>query len=67
VLKPTVGDVVVFWRESPQGWKGHVGIFIAQDTNIIYALAGNHNNAIDISAYPRDQLLGYRSLKKLQP
>jgi uncharacterized protein (TIGR02594 family) len=66
VLKPTIGDVVVFWRESPTGWKGHVGLFIAQDFNIIYTLGGNQSNALSISAYPRDQLLGYRQLKKIQ-
>ena len=65
VLKPQMGDIVVFWRESYTSWKGHVAIYIAQDINIIYALSGNHNNAIDIAAYPRDQVLGYRSLRKL--
>jgi hypothetical protein len=27
VAYPEPGDIVVFWRESPQSWKGHVGIF----------------------------------------
>lgn len=67
VLRPEIGDVVIFWRESPDSWKGHVGLFIAQDKNIIYTLGGNQGNAINIQAYPRDQLLGYRKLKKLQP
>lgn len=66
VLKPEVGDVVVFWRESPQSWKGHVGLYIAQDNNIVYTLGGNQNNSISISAYPKDQLLGYRKLKPLK-
>lgn len=66
VLKPTIGDIVVFWRESPQSWKGHVGIFIAQDLNIIYTLGGNQGNQICISGYPKDQLLGYRKLKKIK-
>jgi len=63
VLKPKLGDVVVFWRESPSSWKGHVGLFIAQDLNIIYVLGGNQNNSLSIAAYPRDQVLGYRELK----
>lgn len=67
VLKPSLGDVVIFWRESISSWKGHVGLFIAQDLNIIYCLGGNQNNQLSISAYPRDQLLGVRQLKKLQP
>lgn len=66
VLKPQLGDVVVFWRESPQSWKGHVGLFIAQDNNIVYVLGGNQNNGINISAYPRDQLLGFRRLRKFE-
>lgn len=66
VLRPTIGDVVVFWRESPSSWKGHVGLFIAQDNNIIYVLGGNQSNQISIAGYPKDQLLGYRQLKKTQ-
>ncbi len=67
VLKPQIGDIVVFWRESPSSWKGHVGIFISKDLNSIYTLGGNQNNSILISAYSQDTLLGYRQLKKLQP
>ena len=26
--RPEPGDIVVFWRESPQSWKGHVGFFL---------------------------------------
>jgi uncharacterized protein (TIGR02594 family) len=66
VLKPTIGDIVIFWRESPTSWKGHVAIFIAQDLNIIYCLGGNQGNQISIAGYPKDQLLGYRRLKKIQ-
>lgn len=66
VLKPQLGDIVVFWRESPQSWKGHVGIFIAQDGNIIYTLGGNQGGAISIAGYPKDQLLGYRKINKIQ-
>lgn len=66
VLKPQIGNVVIFWRESPQSWKGHVGIFIAQDINIIYVLGGNQGNSLSIAGYPRDQLLGYRELRKLK-
>ena len=64
ILKPSLGDIVVFWRESPSSWRGHVGLFIAQDMNIVYVLGGNQGNQIGISAYPRDQVLGYRQLRK---
>ena len=33
---PQKGDIVVFWRESPQSWKGHVAFFIRETNNWIY-------------------------------
>jgi uncharacterized protein (TIGR02594 family) len=59
---PEIGDVVVFWRESKDSWKGHVGIFIRKTDNLIYVLGGNQNNQVKISAYPDNRLLGYRRL-----
>lgn len=64
VLKPTMGDVVVFWRESPQSWKGHVGLFITWDDKYIWTLGGNQNNMLSIAPYARERLLGFRALKK---
>lgn len=63
--KPEPGDVVVYWRDSPQSWKGHVGIFLgySKDLTRIYTLGGNQNNTVSISAYGADQLLGFRRLK----
>lgn len=65
VLKPSLGDIVVFWRESQTSWKGHVGLFINWDENNIWVLGGNQGNMINISAYPRERLLGFRQAKKL--
>ena len=61
---PEVGDVVIFWRESPKSWKGHVGIYInhSSDGKYIYCLGGNQGNMVCIKAYPANQLLGYRRL-----
>jgi uncharacterized protein (TIGR02594 family) len=64
VLKPTMGDVVVLWRESPSSWKGHVGLFVAWDDKYVWVLGGNTHNMIYISPYPRERLLGFRQLKK---
>jgi uncharacterized protein (TIGR02594 family) len=64
ILKPTLGDIVVFWRESASSWKGHVALFVAQDLNLIYCLGGNQGNSLSISAYPRDQVLGYRQIRR---
>lgn len=62
VQNPLIGDLVVFWREDPNSWKGHVGIFINQDEGHIYCLGGNQDNQVKISKYPKYRLLGYRRL-----
>lgn len=65
VLKPEIGDIVVLWRDDPHSWKGHVGLFISYNNNEVYILAGNQNNEINITAFPRERILGFRRLKKI--
>jgi uncharacterized protein (TIGR02594 family) len=65
VLKPSLGDIVVLWRDSPASWKGHVGLFITQDIDKVYILGGNQGDAINITAYPRDRVLGFRQVHKI--
>lgn len=60
VSKPTVGDIVILWRETPDSWKGHVGFFISQTGNVIWVLGGNQNNSVCIKAYPVGRVLEYR-------
>ncbi len=60
--KPQIGDVVIFWRDNPKSWKGHVAFFIRETKNWIYVLGGNQNNQVKISAYPKKRLLEYRRL-----
>lgn len=62
---PHVGDVAVFWRESPTSWKGHVGIYINEDENNIFVLGGNQSNMVTIRPYSKTRLLGYRRLNKV--
>ena len=45
---PCLGDVVVFWREGPKRWRGHVGFFIAGRNGFIYILGGNQKNAVNV-------------------
>ena len=60
---PVPGDIVVFWREKPESWKGHVGIFIGYNEHgNIYCLGGNQDNEVDISVYYKERVLGYRRL-----
>lgn len=64
VLDPEPGDVVVFWRTSPQSWQGHVGIFMgfSYDLERIYCLGGNQGNQVSITAYSQEKFLGFRRL-----
>lgn len=64
VTQPQLGDVVVFWRENPKSWKGHVAFYIREDESNIYVLGGNQNNQVNIAPYPKSRLLEYRRLKK---
>jgi uncharacterized protein (TIGR02594 family) len=62
-LYPEIGNVVVFWREKKESWKGHVGLFMGYTVNgDIYCLGGNQNNEVNISVYPKLKLLGFRIL-----
>ena len=58
------GDVVVFWRGSKKGWKGHVAFYSHHDDENIYVLGGNQGNKVSVAPYPRDRLLGVRTLKQ---
>lgn len=59
---PQIGDVVVFWRESIDSWKGHVGLYIREDEKNIWVLGGNQKNQVSIAPYPKSRLLGYRRI-----
>lgn len=59
---PVYGDIVVFWRESPKSWKGHVAFFIRETKNWVYVLGGNQNNQVNIKAYRKNRVLQYRCL-----
>lgn len=64
VNSPEPGDIVVFWRESPQSWKGHVAIFlgISPDRKRVYCLGGNQGNRVSVSAYRINTVLSYQRL-----
>ena len=65
ITEPELGDVVIFWREKEDSWKGHVGVFIRKKNNIIWVLGGNQGNMLRISAYSKKRVLGYRRLNKI--
>jgi len=56
---PTLGAVVVFWRGSRNGWKGHVGFYDGEDATHIHCLGGNQSNKVSIARISKSRLLGY--------
>jgi uncharacterized protein (TIGR02594 family) len=60
VEAPSLGDIVVYWREDPNSWKGHVGIYCNQIQDRIYTLGGNQNDMVCIKPYLDYRLLEYR-------
>ncbi|MCW8843355.1 MAG: TIGR02594 family protein [Rhodobacteraceae bacterium] len=58
------GDVVVFWRESPESWKGHVGFFVSEDSSgDIHVLGGNQGDAVSVEPYSDERFLSVRRAK----
>lgn len=61
------GDIVVFWRGSREGWKGHVGFFVRATPSSIEVLGGNQSDAVNIKRYPKSKLLGVRRVGNVAP
>ena len=58
--KPVRGSVLVFWRGSKKGWKGHVGFYSSEDNSTYHVLGGNQSNSVSIARISKDRLLGAR-------
>ncbi|MBB3454726.1 uncharacterized protein (TIGR02594 family) [Rhizobium sp. BK313] len=55
------GDIVVFWREAPNSWKGHVAFLVTWDGERPFVLGGNQGNKICVDdPYPFSQILSVR-------
>lgn len=59
---PVLGDIVVLWRIARSGPYGHVGFFVKETNGYVYLLAGNQSNTVNITAYDKTYLLGYRHI-----
>ena len=57
---PSLGSVLVFWRGSKAGWKGHVGFYAGEDSNAYHVLGGNQSNKVCITRIAMGRLLGAR-------
>ncbi len=60
VETPGLGDVLVFWRGSREGRKGHVGLYIAEDAEYYHVLGGNQGNQVSIKRLDKDRFLEAR-------
>jgi len=65
ISSPEPGDIVIFWRESPHSWKGHVAIFLGfnKTSSRVYCLGGNQGDAVSISDYDAKKVLAYQRLE----
>lgn len=62
---PMPGDIVVYWRGTPNGWQGHCGIFLKRNQNgSIITLGGNQNDEVNVSIYSGSKLLDIRRSSK---
>lgn len=65
VTDPRPGDIICFWRGSPNGWQGHVGIIEKVNKDLIQTIEGNvgtYPAKVKRFTYRRNnipQLLGY--------
>lgn len=59
---PVLGNVVVLWRISRVSPFGHVGFFIREVGEYVYILGGNQSGSVNITAFPKSKVLGYRKI-----
>lgn len=59
-VTPQLGAIMVFWRGSLSGWKGHVGFYWAEDREAYHILGGNQSNAVSITRISKKRLISAR-------
>ncbi len=64
--QPEPGDIIVWWREQPSGWKGHIGlVHHRSEGGILYTIEGNKGGfpapvrPFDYTLSHIDRLLGF--------
>ncbi|OYV04060.1 MAG: TIGR02594 family protein, partial [Verrucomicrobiales bacterium VVV1] len=58
--KPSLGDVLVFWRGASGGFNGHVGLYVGEDAQAFHVLGGNQSDRVMIKRIAKNRLLGAR-------
>jgi len=59
---PLPGDIIVWWRGSPSGWQGHVGIVHSYANGLVRTIEGNKTPKVNSFVYTLrsiDRLLGF--------
>ncbi len=59
-----LGDVVILWRGTPEGWQGHVACFVSQNNSHVFLCGGNQNDQVNITPYAKHRVLGVRMQPK---
>jgi len=59
-VEPVFGSVLVFWRGSRSGFKGHVGFYYSEDEDNYHVLGGNQKDSISVTSLAKNRLLGAR-------
>ena len=57
---PRVGAVMVFWRVSLASGKGHVGLYVGEDSTAYQILGGNQSDKVCLTWVAKDRLRGAR-------
>lgn len=59
-VAPQFGSALIFWRESPSSFKGHVGFYWAEDDLHYHVLGGNQSDSVSVARMVKSRLLGAR-------
>lgn len=57
---PQTGAVMTFWRGRRDGWQGHVGFYVGEDSTAYHILGGNQRNAVTITRIAHSRFLRAR-------
>jgi hypothetical protein len=63
---PIAGDIIVWWRGSITGWRGHIGIVAGYEHGIVHTIEGNRTPRVEAFSYTFgqiDRLLGFGRAK----
>lgn len=59
-IKPRIGAIMVFWRETKSSGKGHVGFYTGEDEIAYRILGGNQNDKVCFTWVGKDRFMNAR-------